>query len=186
MRARFEHVPTVGWLVVLLVACTPSAPVDPLDPAQIEDVAKSEGDAAGSDRSGGYRIELTSTPDCDCPSVREVDLCNSNVSALARGAGRATLSQTEGFLLITEDMGLLSLSGAIEASGAFDVAAIHGFASALGEIALYARVTGDFTGPDRFTGTVQTRFLGEFDGDDIDCRTEAAVAGVRTLDPESP
>ena len=115
-----------------------------------------------------------------------MDLCNNDVSALASAGGQVSLSQTDGFLLVTEDMGLLSLSGAIEATGAFDVAAIHGFASALGEVALYARLTGEFTGADRFTGTVQTRALGEVDGDDIDCRTEAAVSGVRMPDPGIP
>jgi len=168
---------------MLLSACTPAAPADPLDPEEIKDVAKSEGDAAGSDHSGRYLVELTSLPDCDCPTVYEMDLCNNDVSALASSGGRVSLSQTDGFLLITEDMGLLTLSGAIEASGEFDVAAIHGFASALGEVALYARLTGGFTDPGRFTGTVQTRALGEVDGEDIDCRTEAAVSGVRMPAP---
>ena len=183
MCVLLRHVPKVRWLALLLSACAPDGPADPLDPGEIEQVAKSQGDAAGSDRSGRYLLELTSTPTCDCPTIYEMDLCNNDVSVLASTGGRVSLSQTDGFLLITEDMGLLTLSGAIEASGEFDVAAINGFASALGEVALYARLTGSFSDPDRFTGTVQTRALGEVDGDDIDCRTEAAVSGVRTPDP---
>jgi len=188
MRAALlhRHVPKARWLALVLAGCSPAGPTDPLDPGTIDEVAKSEGDAAGSDRSGRYQVELTSTPDCDCPTIYEMDLCNNDVSVLASSGGRVSLSQTDGFLLITEDNGLLTLSGAIEASGEFDVAAIHGFASALGEIAFYVRLTGGFTGPAGFTGTVQSRALGSFDGEDIDCRTEADISGVRTPDTESP
>ena len=56
----------------------------------------------------------------------------------------------------------------------------------LGEIAFYVRLTGEFTGTEGFTGSVQSRALGFFDGEDIDCRTEADLSGVRTPDPESP
>ena len=182
MRAaqRPLHVPKARWLALLLMACAPAAPTDPLDPAEINEVAKSEGDATGSDRSGGYLVKLTTTPDCDCPTIYDMDLCSNNVSSLASTGGRVSLSQTDGFLLITEDMGLLTLSGAIDASGEFDVAAIHGFASALGEVALYVRMTGIFDDAGDFTGEVQSRALGEFDGDEVDCRTEARLSGVRT------
>ena len=181
MRVRLPlHVPKARWLALLLLACAPAAPTDPLDPAAINEVAKSEGDAAGSDRSGPYLIKLTSTPDCDCPTIYDMDLCNNSVSSLASTGGQVSLSQTNGFLLITEDMGLLTLSGAIEASGEFDVAAIGGFASALGEVALYVRMTGVFDDDGNFTGEVQSRALGEFDGDEVDCRTGARLSGVRT------
>ncbi len=176
-------VPWARWLALLLTACAPAAPADPLDPAEIDEVAKSEGDAAGSDYSGRYLISLTSTPDCDCPKIYDMDLCDNSISSLASTGGRVSLSQTDGFLLVTEDMGLLTLSGAIEASGEFDVAAIQGFASALGEVALYVRLTGRLDDAGKFTGEVQSRALGEFDGDEVDCRTQAGLSGVRTPDP---
>ena len=186
MRAALRPsrpVPKARWLALLLTACAPATPADPLDPAEIDAVAKSEGDAVGSDHSGPYLIKLTTTPECDCPEIYGMDLCNNSISSLASTGGQVSLSQTDGFLLITEDMGLLTLSGAIEASGEFDVAAIHGFASALGEVALYVRMTGRFDDTGDFTGEVQSRALGEVEGDAVDCRTEAGLSGVRTPDP---
>ena len=163
----------------MLVACA-AAPTDPLDPAEINDVARAQGDAAGSMRSGDYFLKLLTTPDCDCPTLYNVDLCRDDLNALATTGGGVHLSHTDGALLLTEDRGLLTLSGAIAANGDFDLAAIQGFGSVLGDLALYIRLTGRFTGPTQLTGTIQSRALGTVDGQDIDCRTEADLSGVRT------
>ncbi len=187
--ARLSHVLKVRWLPLLLAACTStlvgcaSTPTDPLDPAEIDDVAKAQGDAAGTDRSGNYFLKLTGAAECDCPTVYQMDLCKADVNGLATGGGGIGLQQTDGNLLLTEDRGLLTLTGAIEADGSFDIAAIQAFGSVLGNVALYVRLTGRFDGPTGFTGEVQSRALGTFDGDDIDCRTDAEVAGVRVLSP---
>lgn len=187
MPAPILDVSKARWLALVLsaglTACLScnGTPEDPLAPEAIDDAAKAEGDAAGSDRSGRYLITLTRAPDCDCPTVYEMDLCRTNVNALATAGGEVTLTQTDGYLLLTEDMGLLTLSGALDATGEFDIAAIHGFGSVLGEVALYMRLVGEFTDTTSFTGTVQSRALGEFDGQQIDCRTEAEVSGVRRL-----
>lgn len=182
MRASLVGLSQICWLGSLLVACA-DPPADPLDPAEIDDAARAEGDAAGTMYSGGYLIKLTSVPDCDCPSIFNMDLCRADINALVTRGGNVHLSHADGTLLLTEDRGLLTLSGAIEADGAFDLAAIQGFGSVLGDLALYIRLTGRFSGPAGFTGTVQSRALGTVDGQDVDCRTEADLSGVRTPSP---
>lgn len=182
------RVPGVRSFAVLL-ACAPlpgcgdDTPADPLDPEQIQDVAKDEGDAQGSDRSGTYKISVGMVPECDCPVLMEMDLCSNALTTLTTTGGAVSLSQTDGFLLLSEEMGLLSMSGALAADGGFDIAGVYAFANVLGKVGLYVRLDGEFTGDDRFTGTLRSRALGEVEDDPVDCRTEVPVTGMRLPAP---
>lgn len=182
---RVTH-PAPALFVAALIASTLSCsdpPADPLDPEEIQEVAKDEGDAQGSDRSGSYRIEVEKAPDCDCPVLVEMDLCSNAITTLATAGGSVLLSQTDGYLLLSESQGLLSMSGALASDGAFDIAGVYGFSTVLGDIGLYLRLDGAFTAEDRFTGTLQSRALGEIEGDAVDCRNEVPVVGTRITAP---
>lgn len=185
MRVTTRHVPGVRSFAALALTLTACAedPVDPLDPAEIQDVAKDEGDAKGSDRSGTYLIKVDEVPDCDCPTVNNTDLCGNELTTLATRGGVVLVDQTDGYLLISEDQGLLSLSGALAQSGEFDIAGVYGFATVLGELGIYLRIDGSFTAEDRFTGSLQSRALGEFDMESIDCRNEVPITGTRIAAP---
>ncbi len=165
--------------IALLAGCSEPAPVDPLDPEVVQEAAEAEGDARGAERSGTFAVTLGAASGCDCPPVMQVDLCVNDLTTLAEMGGAVTLTQSDGFLVLTEDMGLLNLSGALQASGEFDVAGIYGFGSVLGELGLYVRLVGRFTSADRFTGTVASRALGDLDDEDIDCRNDVEVIGTR-------
>jgi hypothetical protein len=186
VRVATLHVPGVRSFAALLVFVSSGCaepPADPLDPAEIQDVAKDEGDARGSDRSGTYLIKVDQVPDCDCPMVNNTDLCGNELTTLATRGGVVLVTQTDGYLVVSEDQGLLSLSGALAKGGEFDVAGVYGFATVLGEIGIYLRLDGSFTAEDRFTGSLQSRALGDYEMESIDCRNEVPVTGTRIAAP---
>jgi hypothetical protein len=181
-KRRVPGVRSFAVLIACALACS-DPPRDPLDPEEIQDVAKDEGDAQGTDRSGTYRMEVQEAPECDCPVLLEMDLCSNAITTLATAGGSVLLSQSDGYLLLSESQGLLSMSGALGSDGAFDIAGVYGFSTVLGDIGLYLRLDGRFTAEDRFTGTLQTRALGEIEGDAVDCRNEVPVTGTRITAP---
>lgn len=161
-------------------ACTTTEPQDPLDPSVILDAAEAEGDARGNDRSGRYDITVDTTAACDCPMVAGMDLCNNELTKLAFAGGFVTLTQSDGYLVLSEDSALLSLTGALDADGDFDLAGIYGFAGVFGDISVYVHLIGDFSGEDRFSATLHSRAQGDYNSEAIDCRTEVPLYGVRS------
>lgn len=166
-----------AWLAA--AACTTTEPRDPLDPSVILDAAEAEGDARGDDRSGRYDITVDTTAACDCPAVAGMDLCNNELTKLAFAGGAVTLTQSDGYLVLSEDSALLSLTGALDADGDFDLAGIYGFAGVFGDISVYVHLIGDFDGADRFSATLHSRAQGDYNSEAIDCRTEVPLYGVR-------
>lgn len=156
---------------------------DPLDPDEVKQAAQAEGDAQGVDRSGVYYVELGMASGCDCPPVMMVDLCTNDLTTLASTGGFVTLTQSDGYLVISEQAGLLNLSGALQADGAFDLAGVYGFGSVLGELGVYVRLTGRFTDDEHFTANVSSRALGDFDDEAIDCRNDVDLLGAREVLP---
>jgi len=168
--------------LVLLAAC--GAEPDPLDPGEIDDVAKGEGDADGDARSGTYLIAATSTRACDCAEVQGIDLCDADLTQIGDGS-LVTLMQTDGYLLLSPASapGLLSLTGSLDADGSFDLGGLYDLSSVVGEGDLVTRLTGEFAGADRFTALLRTRVSGTLDGEPVDCRTEVDVTGERQTSP---
>lgn len=168
--------------LVLLGAC--GAEPDPLDPEVIDDVAKSGGDAEGDARSGTYRIAATTTRACDCQEVQGIDLCDASLTQLGDGSS-VVLTQTDGYLLLEPANAPvpLALTGSLDAAGAFDLGGLYDLSSVLGEGDLVTRLTGEFSGDDRFTALLRTRVSGTLDGESVDCRTEVDVTGERQTSP---
>jgi len=175
----------VLWLALVApllapLSCSEPEP-DPLDPAAVEEAAKAQGDAVGSDRSGAYQLQLLGTPACDCPKTSEIALCSVDLSTLTQAGVAVTMTQSDGFLQLT-GVGLegrVDLSGAVQASGDFDLAGIYDLGNVLGEGSLYIRLTGRFTGPDEFRANLLDRARGSYGEQSIDCRTEGEVLGQR-------
>ncbi len=178
-RVAFAHVSKVRWLLVPLLACAQSEP-DVLDPEVIQEAAEAEGDAQGSDYSGTYLVSTDASSACDCPTVAGMDLCDNELTSLAAVGGVVDLVQTDGTLILSEDAELLTLSGALDADGSFDLGGVYGFSSVVGEVSVYIHLIGGFTDEDRFTGALHSRAVGTYDGDDIDCRTQVELAGLRS------
>ncbi len=172
-----------GLCLALTAALSCSQPeVDPLAPEAVEEVAKDQGDATGTARSGAYQFQLVGTPTCDCPMTSEIALCSTDLTTLTIAGVIVTLTQRDGFLTLSTSgsrEGLIDLSGAIEASGDFDLAGIYDLGNVLGEGSLYIRLTGRFTGPDSLSATLQDRADGSYGDQSIDCRTEGEVVGQR-------
>ena len=154
---------------------------DPLDPAAVEEVAKGQGDATGTSRSGAYQLQLVGTPTCDCPMTSEIALCAVDLSTLTVDGVAVNMTQSDGFLTMTgvSTEGRVDLSGALEHSGDFDLAGIQDLGSVLGDGNLYIRLTGRFTGVDTLSATLLDRARGSYGDQSIDCRTEGDVLGQR-------
>jgi hypothetical protein len=161
-----------------LLACTQPEP-DVLDPEVIKEAAEAQGDAEGSDYSGTYVVATDASGVCDCPTVAGMDLCNNELTSLAAVGGVIELVQTDGTLILSEDAELLTLSGALNADGSFDLGGVYGFSGVVGEISVYIHLIGGFSSEQRFTGALHSRAVGEYQGDDIDCRTEVELDGTR-------
>lgn len=184
-----RRLPVPGlWFALTLSAplsCT-HAEADPLDPSEVESVAKDEGDATGTDRSGAYQLQLTGTPDCDCPMTSEIALCSVDLSTLTVDGVAVTITQSDGYLQLSgvSTEGRVDLSGALDASGEFDLAGIYDLGNVLGDGSLYIRLGGRFTGPDEFTATLLDRADGSYGDQSIDCRTKGEVLGKRVVAEE--
>ena len=174
----------------LWLALTLSAPAacnepeqDPLDPDAVEAVAKDEGDATGTTRSGAYQLQLVGTPSCDCPMTSEIALCSVDLSTLTVAGVAVTMTQSDGYLQLSgvSADSRVDLGGALDASGEFELAGIYDLGNVLGEGNLYIRLSGRFTGQDEFTATLIDRALGSYNNQTIDCRTEGDVLGMRVL-----
>ena len=171
------------WLALIAPLSCSQPEGDPLDPAAVEEVAKSQGDATGTSRSGAYRLQLVGAPSCDCPMTSEIALCSVDLSTLTVEGVAVTISQSDGFLQLSgvSSAGQVDLSGAIEGSGDFDLGGIYDLGNVLGEGSLYIRLTGRFTGPDEFSATLLDRARGSYGDQSIDCRTEGEVVGERLV-----
>ncbi|MBL9100478.1 MAG: hypothetical protein JNL82_05960 [Myxococcales bacterium] len=162
------------------LACGSAAPEDPLDPDAVDEVAKGEGDAEGDARSGAYRLTAEGPRTCDCPEIEGFDLCAADLTALGDQAV-VELTQADGYLLLAPRSApdLLSLAGSLDRDGAFDLGGIYDLASVLGDGDLYTRMTGEFTGADRFAAVLRSRISGTIQGQSVDCRTEVDLTGER-------
>jgi hypothetical protein len=165
-------------LVPLLACSQPEA--DVLDPEVIKEAAEAEGDAEGSDYSGTYLVTTDASGVCDCPTIAGMDLCDNELTSLAAVGGVVELVQTDGTLILSEDAELLTLSGALNADGSFDLGGVYGFSGVVGEISVYIHLIGAFSSEQRFTGALHSRALGDYNGDPIDCRTEVELEGLRS------
>ena len=164
----------------LLLACQTSEPDDPLDPDVIQEAAEAEGDARGTDFSGRFDLSLDTTGACNCPEIAGMDLCHNELTTLTTAGGSATLTQSDGYLVLSADEGLLSLTGAIDDDDSFDLAGIYGFGAVVGEVSLYIHLLGGFSSQDRFSATLHSRTRGTFNGEAVDCRTEIPLYGTRS------
>lgn len=178
-----------GLCLALTAALSCSQPeVDPLAPESVEEVAKDQGDATGTSRSGAYQFQLVGTPTCDCPMTSEIALCSVDLTTLTIAGVAVTLTQSDGFLSLTGISpgggGRVDLSGALEESGDFDLGGIYDLGNVLGDGSLYIRLTGRFTGPDSLSATLLDRAEGSYRDQSIDCRTEGELLGQR-IAPES-
>jgi hypothetical protein len=170
--------------VLLCCACTPDAPVDPLDPAAVDDAAKGEGDAEGDAHSGSYVLHATGMRACDCPEVQGFDLCAADLTQLG-DAAVVTFTQADGYLVLAPKTApeTLSLTGSITADGSFDLGGLYDLGTVLGEGDLFTRLTGEFTDTDHLTAVLLTRVDGTLGNDVVDCRTEVDLTGERVSDP---
>lgn len=164
----------------LLLACQNTEPNDPLDPDVIKEAAEAEGDARGTDYSGRFSITLDDTGACDCPEIAGMDLCHNELTTVATTGGSVTLTQNDGYLVLSEDAGILSLTGAIDADDSFDLAGIYSFGAVVGDANLYVHLLGAFSSHDRFSATLHSRTQGTYNGEAVDCRTEIPLYGVRS------
>ena len=168
------------------LTCSHAEP-DPLDPDVVEDIAKEQGDAEGSDRSGAYTLKVADTPTCDCPATSEIALCSVDLTTFTNMGVVAHLTQNDGALVLAAEgpesgvdfVGDLTLSGPLDSSGDFDLGGIYDLGSLISAGNLYIRLTGRFTGADRFEATLSDRARGSYGDQSIDCRTEAQVVGTR-------
>ncbi len=171
-----------GLCLALTAALSCSQPeVDPLAPDEVEEVAKDQGDATGTSRSGAYQLQLVGTPTCDCPMTSEIALCSVDLTTLTIAGVSVTMTQSDGFLTLTgiSPGGRIDLSGALEDSGDFDLGGIYDLGNVLGDGSLYIRLTGRFTGPDSLSATLLDRAQGSYGDQSIDCRTEGELLGQR-------
>lgn len=162
-----------------LLACQTTEPADPLDPDVIKEAAEAEGDGKGTDYSGTYDISVDATAACNCPTIAGMDLCHNQLTTLASVGGSVTITQNDGFLVLSEDAQLLNLTGGVDSDGGFDLAGIYAFGGVVGELSVYVHLLGAFSSDDRFSATLHSRAEGEYNGEPIDCRTEVPLYGVR-------
>lgn len=172
-----------GRLLGLLLLAACGSDPDPLDPDAIDDVARDEGDAEGDAYTGAYLVKATGTRTCDCPEVQGIDLCAFDLTALGDDT-TVDVTQFDGYLLLAPAgfSDSRAMTGPLDASGEFDLGGLFDLGTVLGEGNLLSRMTGSFTGPDRFTATLRTRIDGSFGDDAVDCRTEIDLTGERTRD----
>lgn len=165
---------------LLLLTCSEPEP-DPLDPGVVEDIAREEGDAEGSDQSGQYVFESVGTPTCDCPMTSQIALCSVDLSTLTTIGVEINIIQSDGALVISAEGpdGAIALSGAIDADGGFDVGGVYNLSSVIGEADIFIRLTGTFSAPGSLTASLLDRVKGQFGDQSIDCRTEGEVAATR-------
>lgn len=165
---------------LLIVTCNESDP-DPLDPGVVEVIAQEEGDAEGSDQSGQYVFKSTGRPTCDCPMTSQIALCSVDLSTLTTIGVEINIIQSDGALVISAESadGALTLSGAIDADGGFDVGGVYNLDSVIGQADIYIRLTGFFTAPGSLTATLRDRVKGQFGDQSVDCRTNGEVAATR-------
>ena len=172
----------VASLVAASVGCGADPdPVDPLDPELLRELARAQGTASGSARSGTFVLELA-TDSCDCPSVefegQAVDICT--FAALSGAA--VELLEGSGVLAIadgTESM-FMMLRGAIEADGSFIVAETRNLTTLVGPLDALRRMDGQFLDESSAEGWAGQRLIGELGGEHVDCRWIGSFVATRT------
>ncbi|KIG12317.1 hypothetical protein DB30_01585 [Enhygromyxa salina] len=154
---------------------------DPLDPELIRELSMARGSASANTHGGAWLLTFE-VDTCDCPSV-ELDAEPLDLCALASFAGQGFvvgLVESGGVLAIPSDPNASFgvLTGAIEADGAFDVAARHDASTLVGPLELLARMDGVAT-KDHMDGWAGQRLIGEVAGTTLDCRWVGSFGGTR-------
>lgn len=163
----------------LLAACDDPEP-DALDPAVVDAVAKSEGDADGDARSGFYALTTTESRTCDCPELQGFDLCSVNFAQIGGGSA-SEFVQYDGYLLFSPDSET-PMSGRVDDDGSFDLGGLGDLDTLFTAGEMVTRLTGEFSG-DTLTAVLRTRFDGTILEEPVHCRTEVELAGTRLQVP---
>lgn len=136
------------------------------------------GTGVGAEASGDYELQLV-TLDClgNCPVIRSgiftVTLCDVNDGDSAE----VSVVQTDGELVMdAEGLVIERLTGGIDVGGEFTVG---GWGTQQGgAVTTIVRSTGTLVG-NTFTGTAESRGVGNLEGQAIDCTAVYDVRGTR-------
>ncbi len=183
---RARHRAVALLLVTLAAACSAD---DPLDSDLLASLATEQGDAKGDTWTGTWNWDFDLVA-CDCPltgaASGNFDPCTVTPLSTLGGDGSAIALQGDGFLVFESPNA--QLSGAVNADGSFDLAAVFTLTSLIGQAAFYMRMDGEFEGGfDKDSGTdnatmsarVRQRVVETVELQ-IDCRSEWRATASRT------
>lgn len=138
------------------------------------------GNATGSALSGTYDLEaITVSCSGSCAPVTVFGLIISPCDVGARNDEVATVTQTDGSLQVDVEDSLWAsrLSGGVYDDGSFD---IGGVKTELGGAARFiSHATGSISGSGTWTGELEIRTVGSFEGQSRDCTAQVEVDGAR-------
>ncbi len=165
----------VVWLTIIgAMACGGGG----LSESEVRDLPA--GNASGVALSGDYELDAI-TVDCSgsCTPVDVFGLVISPCDVGDRNEESATVTQSDGVLRVDVEDSLWAsrLEGGIWDDGSFD---IGGVKTELGGAARFiSRATGFLTSDGRWTGELEIRTVGSFEGQSRDCTATVEVDGVR-------
>lgn len=138
------------------------------------------GNATGSALSGTYELEaITVSCSGSCAPVTVFGLVISPCDVGARNEELATVSQSDGALQVDVDDSLWAsrLEGGVYDDGSFD---IGGVKTELGGAARFiSHATGSLDASGTWTGELEIRSVGSFEGQSRDCTAFVEVDGAR-------
>jgi len=164
--------------LALLLASSACEEPDPLDPDELQRLARAQGDARGGDYAGLYLMTGRSGA-CACPELQGVDLCRT--LSLGDAAIPVVASQHDG-LIVLELADIVAYLGGVDRDGTFAVAAIlnAGLIAATGE--LLSRIDGEFS-DGGFVGVLQNRLVGAYLAREVDCRVSTELTALKFFGP---
>jgi hypothetical protein len=162
----------VAIAVLLATGCAEAA--GPLDRSTIAEIARSRGDAQGSEHAGTWHAMLD-VGECDCPTDAGTAACLSEDIAELVGV-TMEIVEGDGFMLVRIDvLPQLELSGAIDADGTMSLGSVYVGLDLDSSLVLLGRFDGEFDGSGGLTGVVSLRAEGELAGTPVSCGADAEI-----------